>query len=151
MMKVETKVQVTAIHIRTGIAGDCHRCAVALAVNEAIEDADCGVVEVDWMIHLIIQSRYIVAPVAVRQFVNAIDAVERKESGRPKLPRKLPEDIAPFEFTLPPFNDPAWKEECNGCECLFDPAELDDEGVCEECRKAESDGSKNRDAQDIHR
>jgi hypothetical protein len=150
-MKTATKIRITEDHIRTGIAGDCHRCAIALAVNEAIEDADCGIVEVDSMIYLIIQSRYLIAPVAVRKFVNAIDELEREADGRPKLPPELPEELAPFEFTLPPFDDPAWKEECNGCEFLFDPAELDDEGVCEECRKAESDGSKNRDAQDIHR
>jgi hypothetical protein len=92
-MKTATKIRITEDHIRTGIAGDCHRCAIALAVNEAIEDADCGIVEVDSMIYLIIQSRYLIAPVAVRKFVNAIDELEREADGRPKLPPELPEDL----------------------------------------------------------
>jgi hypothetical protein len=48
----ETRVRVTAEHIRTGIAGNCLRCAVALALDDATDDKECMVFEKDWTLRL---------------------------------------------------------------------------------------------------
>jgi hypothetical protein len=138
-MKTATKVRVTAALIRRGIAGDCHRCAVALAVRKAMGDAECMVAEVEWTLRLRVWSRWIIVPWEVRWFVYTIDSLGRKSDGRPQLRQKLSEYLAPFEFTLPPFDDPAWEEQCCGCEDLFDRTELDEEGLCEDCRKGENE------------
>jgi hypothetical protein len=138
-MKTATKVRVTATLIRTGLAGDCHRCAVALAVAEATGDDECMMAEVDWLLRLSVWGRWIAVPYEVRRFVHAVDGLRRKADGRPKLPRRLAEELAPFEFTLPAFDDPAWDEQCERCGAIFDPAEIDDEGRCEDCRKEKSD------------
>jgi hypothetical protein len=137
-----TTVRVTAEHIRSGLAGDCFRCAVALALDEATGDDECMVGEIDWILHLRVWNRVIVAPPEVRRFVFDLDGLDRGEGGRPKLPKKLKgTDVAPFVFTLPPPTDPAWKEQCHGCEQLFAPAELDSEGCCAECREEEDERS----------
>jgi hypothetical protein len=139
-------VRVTAEHIRTGLAGDCLRCAVALALDAATGDDECMVAEKDWTFHLCVWGRWIVAPPEVRRFVDAIDGLDREEDERPILPEKLEgSDLAPFAFTLPPLTDPEWQEECYGCEQLFDANELDEEGFCPECRAGEQDeGSEAR-------
>jgi hypothetical protein len=130
------RVRVTEKHIRTGIAGDCNYCAVAMALDEATGDTDCMVVEIDWTLRLRVWSHWIVASPEVRRFVYDLDGLARKADGRPKLPRKLKgSDVAPFEFALPPLTDPAWEEECNGCGELFDRGELDGEGSCPDCRE----------------
>jgi hypothetical protein len=140
----ETTVRVTEKHIRTGIAGDCNYCAVAMALDEATGDTECSVGEIDWILHLCVRGRVIVAPPEVRRFVYDLDGLARKADGRPKLPRRLEgSDFAPFAFALPPFSDPEWKEECSGCSELFDRDGLDEEGFCPECREREqAEGSE---------
>lgn len=138
----QTVVRVTAKHIRNGIAGDCMKCAVSLAMDDATDDKECMVVEIDWILHLKVWSRYIVAPERVRHFVRRYDGLNRKEGGCPVLPRKLTaSEVAPFEFSLPPFSSPRWREECYRCEKLCDPKELDDEAYCPECRGEDEDES----------
>lgn len=132
-----TVVHVTDSHIRAAIPGDCLRCAVALALDDATDDKECMIVEKEWTLYLVVWGRYLVAPERVRRFVSEYDGLERMESGCARLPRELQPEVAPFDFELPPINDPAWEESCYRCEELFSPTELDDEGYCEDCRKGE--------------
>lgn len=138
-MSDETKVTVSEKLIREGIAGSCHRCPVVMAIIEAVGDSSCEpmVVERDWSFRLCVWGRYLLAPCEVRQFVYALDSLGRKKNGAAKLPRKLTGDLAPFTFTLPSITDPEWEEACYGCEELFDPSDLDGEGMCPECLEKE--------------
>ncbi|MCI0462473.1 MAG: hypothetical protein L0Z62_36445 [Gemmataceae bacterium] len=132
------RVRVLARHIRAGVAGNCFRCAIALGLQEATGDNEAHVYERDWNMYLEVHSRHIVAPVEVRIFVWTVDSLDRREDGRPKLPRRLAgTDFAPFAFDLPAWDSPEWQEECYVCEGLCAPADLDDEGCCEECRDSE--------------
>jgi hypothetical protein len=116
------KVNVTAKDIKAGEAAECYRCPVAIALQRATKDREARVVSVDWRLYLVVWCRYIAAPVEVRDFV--IDFDHRSEDDSPPKP---------FRFTLPPLADEPWEEECYGCEELFSPNELDDEGYCKEC------------------
>jgi hypothetical protein len=130
-----TIVDVTCKDIRRGISGDCFRCAVAIATGRATGDKEARLVEVDWLLHLVVWGRWIVADPEVRDFVRAFDSLERGKSRRPILPKRLAGDIAPFRFVLPPHDSPEWQEECCSCESLVAPDDLDDEGECRECRE----------------
>jgi hypothetical protein len=122
------RVRVTAKDIREGGAGDCFRCAVAGALQRATGDNDAHVYESDFLVYLTAWSRHIHAPDRVRTFVLDYDECPVHErTGR------LPADLRPFVFTLPPQDDPEWLERCGGCEQLFAGSELDDEGICPEC------------------
>lgn len=133
--KKPTKVRVTKKDMREGVGGDCWRCAVSLALHRATGDDHANVYRSDWILYVEVWSRSILAPDEVRLFVDAYDELERQEDKTPILPDPLPDDLQPFTFELPPSDSPEWQERCYGCESLFDDADLDDEGNCEECRK----------------
>lgn len=132
-------VRVTKAHIANGEAGDCFKCAVALALAKATGDDEANVYENDWTMYLHVWSRHIVAPYEVRQFVYDFDGQPRREDGRIDLDDEQCEPPKPFAFTLPPLSDPEWQERCYQCEELFDPSELDDEGVCKACLGEDED------------
>ncbi len=132
-MNSVTTVNVTAKDIRHGIAGDCFRCAVGLALHRATGDGEARIVEVDCILRLVVNARWIIADPFVREFVRAFDSLERDADEKPILPKLLTGDIAPFSFVLPPFDSPEWEEQCQLCEQLVSPAELNDEGECAEC------------------
>lgn len=115
-------IAVTQADIDTGETG-CFNCPVAIALQRALGDTEANVYERDWEIHLNVHSRHILAPHDVAVFVHDFDGRGSRFDERPK----------PFEFDLPGFDDPEWKERCQHCEQLFDAAKLDDEGVCKEC------------------
>ena len=140
-MATATKIRVSASDIRNGRAADCFRCAVARALQRATGDDEAHVNEIDYLLRLHVWGRIFTAPQCVTDFIVAFDRhYERYDSGRVKLPRRLPEDVRPFSFTIPPLDDPEWEEQCYHCEELCDPKTLDDEGVCQECRE----GAKER-------
>jgi len=128
-------VRVTAKHIRDSEPGDCYRCAVTLALAEAIGEDDVMVDDRDFVLHICVGDRWMVCPWQARRFIYAYDALDRDADGRVVLPAELAEDLAPFEFELPGLNGPAWQEACYRCEALFDPDELDGAGSCPECRE----------------
>lgn len=134
-MIASNTVHVGAKDIRAAEAGDCFRCAVARAMQRATGDSEARVVEADWQLRLVVWGRLIVAPDDVRAFVRELDGLPRTRKNRPRLPKKLVEPVAPFTFELPAWSDPEWEEECQGCEQLFAPGDLDDDGYCEECRQ----------------
>jgi hypothetical protein len=113
-------VSVTAEDIAAGKAGDCYRCPVAIALARVTGDRESHVYGQDWMMWIDVGGRTIQAPYEVEEFVRGFD--DRKSPG-------------PFDFELPDLDDPAWRERCCRCEELFAPSELDDEGVCPECRE----------------
>jgi len=121
------RVRVTAADIRSGEAGDCLRCAAALALQRATGDPEANVYERDWAVWIDAHGRTTLAPAEVRKFVWEYDALGRREGGAAVLP-----GVAPFAFKLPPWPD--WLERCGHCEEPFGQAELDDEGLCGECR-----------------
>jgi hypothetical protein len=126
-------VSVTAQDIAAGVGGDCLLCPVAIALARDTGDAEAIVFEKDWTLRLQVWGRSIVAPSEVRQFVRAFDDQPRKDDGRLDDKDKDYDPPVPFAFELPDQGDPEWEESCYRCEELFDPAELDDEGVCESC------------------
>lgn len=129
-----TPVRVTAKDIRSGIAGDCFRCAVALAVQRATGDAEANVFEdYSWTLRIEAWSRSVAAPCDVRFFTYNFDGLLRKRTNRAVLPARLEGDVAPFSFTLPADDDPEWDERCYRCEHFCKAEDLDDEGVCDEC------------------
>lgn len=111
-------VDVTADDIAKGDRRDCYRCAVSLAVNRAVPDADTSVYQMDWNLWVQVFHLHIAAPVDVAQFVRDFDGLTGGE---------------PFQFELPPFESAEWKERCYTCEELVQPSELDDEGNCRSC------------------
>lgn len=135
----QLRARVTKADIAKGVAGDCLKCAVSLALNRATGDTDVMVYERDWTMYLKVWSRHIIAPYEVRSFVHEFDGQPRRDDGRLDLKNKECEPPKPFAFTLPPLSSSEWEEECCGCEELFAPSELDDEGCCEGCREG-SDG-----------
>ena len=112
------RVDVTAQDIAAGLAKNCQRCPVALALGRAGRDDYAAVVEIDFRLHLELQSRWIAAPQEVVEFVERFDAGLRCE---------------PFRFELPDLDDPEWQEQCNDCERLLAPDGLDRDGYCPEC------------------
>lgn len=133
----DTLVCMTESDIREGLAGNCHRCPVALATARAtggevmvFEDGDCRLwIEVD--------GRGIPAPPVVRDFVRAFDDQPRDiVDGSLDLRDPGCKPPAPIEFTLPDSSDPRWKLQCQYCGCRFDADELDDDGSCEDCRES---------------
>lgn len=140
------RASLTTADIDAGIGGDCYRCPVALALLRAIgSDANdlldrIEVVEMEWLMRIGIDSRYIIAPFRVTEFVWAFDGLERSADGRIVPPAIRDESLEPFDFQLPPLDDPEWQEQCQGCEYLFDRDDLDEEeGMCESCREKNAD------------
>jgi hypothetical protein len=132
------KIRVTTQDIRRGVACDCFNCPVAEALQRATKDRESRIVSHDWNLMIVVNGRWLLADDAVADFVHAFDDLSprRNEAHRPELPKRLPPNIRPFTFTIPPLDDPEWQEECYGCEELFAPAELDDQGYCTNCRDA---------------
>ncbi len=126
-------IHVRVKHIRAGLGGDCFRCAVALALQEATGDDEANVYEDDYLTRLEVHGRSVVAPGEVRQYVWNYDAAPRLADGRPALAARLPERLRPFSFEIPDQNDPEWDERCYGCDEYFKADELDCEGCCGEC------------------
>lgn len=118
-------VTITAADIAVGERRECYSCPVALALARATGDEEANVYERDWFLWLEAWGRSIRAPEVVRDFVRRFDDDETPE---------------PFAFSLPDQTDPAWQERCCRCDELFPPAELDDTGVCEECRTCDEAG-----------
>ena len=134
------KVSVTAEDILEGVCGDCHRCAVALALSRASGDDEANVYERDWTLYLEVHGRHIPAPFEVSQFVRTFDSQPRTDGGAVDFDAVDCEPPSPFDFELPPFDGGDWQERCYHCEELFDDEELDDEGICKEClAKAEAE------------
>lgn len=132
-------VEVTEHDILHGVAGNCFRCAVSLALQRATGDDEANVYEMDWLTWLHVHGRDILAPGEVRQWIWAYDGLDRDDKGRIDVTNrraKLPE---PITFDLPELDDPEWQERCYHCEALFPRDELDDEGVCAECRKEDEE------------
>ena len=129
------KITVTEDDIRSGIAGDCLRCAVAKALQRRTKDDCAKVVEAYWNLRLEVWSRSIVAPIEVQDFILEFDQQERDEARHLILPGPLPPKLAPFSFEIPNSDDPEWLEECCKCQELKSPSELDGEGYCKECRE----------------
>jgi hypothetical protein len=122
-------ITVTTDDIKQGVAGDCARCPVAIALNRAfmekgqsafIYSPEARVVEIDWELHLEVWGRYIQAPDSVDTFVRRFDGHAQ-------------EPATPISFVLPEFHTQWWKEKCTDCEELFGATELDGEGICEVC------------------
>lgn len=126
------EVSVTAADIAAGVAGDCHRCAVALALARATGDAEANVYDCHWQIWLEAHGRHVQAPPAAAAFVNAFDALRRLPNGR--VDPGVSGAPGPLAFPLPDLDDPAWRERCCHCENLFVSAELDEAGACAACR-----------------
>ena len=134
------RVNVRLSDISDGIAGDCFRCSVALALQRATKDKEARVVESDWQIKLCVHSREITAPSEVVDFVRTFDDLPRLHkdeigNGKPILPKHLPEELRPFKFTLPDLGSAEWQERCCICDELFATEDLDDEGICQECKE----------------
>lgn len=124
------KVHVTAEDIREGVAGDCFSCAVARAVERATGDDHANLYRRDYVLYIEAWSRSVEAPPEVCRFVTAFDDTPEGETpadwyGRP---------LEPFAFELPHAKSREWKERCYGCEELFAPSKLDDDGCCPACR-----------------
>jgi len=115
-------VEVTQEDIDKGEPGDPGCCPVAMAATRAIPD---GVPRVRFTKFELRTERIVLqlsSPDEVVKFVRAFD-----------YERSSPE-VRPFSFDLPDLSEPVWKAACACCRGLFDRAELDDEGFCEECR-----------------
>jgi hypothetical protein len=132
-------VRVTEQHIRDSEPGNCFRCAAAIAVAAATGDDQSNVYEKFGLTYIETHSLHVIAPVEVRRLVRALDDLDRytkgPRKGRAKLPKKLPDELAPVEFELPAWDDPEWQEQCCQCEELFAPANLDGDGFCSECQE----------------
>lgn len=105
-------VTLTVDDIRTGVAGDCYRCAVALALQRATGDETAHVYEDEdesGLIRLEAHGRSVQAPERVTRFVWDYDSLERSSDGRPVITADKAAMLQPFTFTLPP------EEECEGC------------------------------------
>lgn len=130
------RARITAKDIASGVAGNCHSCPVAISLDRATGDTEAMVYERDWQMHLRVHGRVILAPYEVAKFVRDFDDMPRTDDGRIDTTAEAYGDRPkPFAFILPSLDDPEWKEECYGCEQLFDASELDDEGYCGECLK----------------
>lgn len=114
-----TTVHVRDSHIRAGVTCDTHRCAVARAMAEATGDTNAQVMEDASVMRLYVNGLSVAAPQEVRQFVWAFD------DGA---------EVGPFTFELPTDADESWQADCYRCSELCDPADLDGEGNCPECR-----------------
>lgn len=123
------KIQVTEDDIKQGIAGDCHCCAIALALARHTGDGEPMVYVDEWQMRLQVWSRSIVAPWEVTRFIHDMDDESRDEEGHPILSSKH----EPFEFEIPEDDDNEWDDRCYGCEKYFKTEALDDEGYCEKC------------------
>lgn len=132
-------VNLTAEDIANGIAGDCHRCAVALALTRATKDDEAMVYDSEWTIHLSVWGRSITAPYEVRHFTHEFDGQPRTEAGRIDTNHRDYKPMDPFDFELPDQDDPEWEQECYECGESFDPSDLDDEGYCKECLGTKED------------
>ncbi len=132
------QVSVSEDDIREGIAGDCHRCAVSLALTRATGDTEANVYVDDWLHYIEIGGRHVLAPPEVTAFVVQFDRQPRGEDGRIDASHRDYRPPDPFDFELPDQGDPEWKERCYKCEELFDASDLDDEGVCGDCREGDA-------------
>jgi hypothetical protein len=136
-----TIVKVLAKRIRKGIAGDCHGCPVAKAILETLSERHCEpqLVDIEWVTYVVVWGRYLPAPAAVREFMWAFDSLPRTKAGRAKLPKKLAGDLAPFSFTLPPFESGDWLDSCSRCGRVFEESELNGDGACHDCLHSDED------------
>jgi hypothetical protein len=113
-------IEVTAEDIADG-ERECYLCPVALALNRAFgKGCEANVYERDWEMFVEVSGRNMKAPYAVSHFVN-------------NFARSI--NVEPFTFTLPDLDSEEWRMRCYRCEELFATTQLDDEGVCEKCRK----------------
>jgi hypothetical protein len=133
-------VSVTEKHIREGLSGDCFFCAVALAVQEATGDSEASVVDTRYEgLWVLAHGRSTKLPFCpAGQLVWAFDNHETVGGGclRLKLGPELPPDLQPLTFELPDLDDKEeWQPDCYECGERYPEAELDEEGVCEHCRK----------------
>lgn len=120
-----------------GVAGDCFNCAVALALTRATGDDHANVysnLDGTW---IEVWSRHIRAPYEVVEFISHYDQLPRHPDGRPVLNAYAYHLPKPFSFELPGQSDPEWQELCQGCEHRFGREDLDDEGLCEDCRETD--------------
>lgn len=132
-------VEVTEQDIRNGIAADCYACPAATALVRATNE-ECAIVRIDWTLYIRVGYRHMEAPDRVWRFVEAFDDLDGAEMEnrlfpfRPQVPAVLEEDLAPFTFEIPDLASEEWHEACAHCEILFASDELDDEGLCPECK-----------------
>jgi hypothetical protein len=129
------KIRVRASDIAAGIAGECHGCPVAIALQRATKDSEASVTQINFVLYLCVWSQYIVAPVEVREFVLRFDSIRRNEDDQRPLIKSLPpaKRPKPIIFEVPEIGASEWRERCYGCDELRDPEELDAEGICREC------------------
>ncbi len=120
------QVHVTEEDIHAGEKHGCYTCPVALAMLRAAKDRQCGANvfrDNDYRLRCELWSLSVLATSEVREFVHAYDegfAVE------------------PFAFTLPAADAPEWKESCGNCGACVPQGEIDEDGVCEECREEQT-------------
>lgn len=122
MPRAKTKpivVKVKDEHIEQGKPGDCWRCAAAMALQAATKDDHANVYRHDYELMIEVHGMSIPAPVGLRDFVWNFDHEREKAK--------------PFEFEIPPYRSPEWKERCAHCGNHFDKDELDVDGYCPEC------------------
>lgn len=112
-------IRVSRKDIAEGERRDGFSCPIALAASRETGD-DCSLHDSFGGWHIDICGRYLEVPYEMAAFAMAFDREE---------------EVSPSVFVLPPLNDPRWEEKCYRCEELFDQGDLDDEGVCSECRK----------------
>lgn len=124
-MSIAITIAVTQVDIDLGERQDCFHCPVARALQRATGDDHAEVWERDYVLHIGVWSRSLVAPAEVQQFVRCLDG-------------QWEGTIAPFSFELPALDDPEWEEQCGECEELHRPSELDGDGLCVACRAEES-------------
>ncbi len=108
---------------------------MALALQAETGDREARVADEELTLYLVVADRWIVAPPRVRRFVHAFDGLPVRRDQRAALPRVLPDELAPFEFILPPTDGPDWLESCSACQRIVAPDDLDAEGCCEDCRE----------------
>jgi hypothetical protein len=136
---VVMQVCVTLDDIADGLIGDCYRCPVALALARATGDREANVYDDGGGIWLEVWGRVIEPPHEVWVFVREFDALPRTEDRHPNVVHVDYRQPEPFAFTVPDLDDPKWRECCSCCGDLFDPSELDDDGLCAECRDDEEE------------
>jgi hypothetical protein len=145
-MQTAILVHITEDLIRSRlIAGSCFDCVIAVALQQATGDTEASVVEDDSVYYLVVWGRNMEAPHRVAEFIGAFDSLPRvldswcPEGAEAIVPEVLTEALAPFDFELPPLTDSDWKESCHHCWAFVEQADVDDDGVCGECRSKETD------------
>ena len=119
--------------IRTGRPRDMDCCPVAYGLNRATGDS-CRVFSQDGLLFIEVGSQVIEAPESVRHFVEVFDDFDDDLDACIEED-VLPVGLHPFGFDLPDLASPEWKEQCADCEGLFAADELDEYGLCDDCRR----------------